>query len=192
MVSMISRRHRAVVVKVAFVVGVLYLMGMLKVARDTPSKEEERMEANDPEDQSGERPKIEEPNFEPPKLEPPILELPDEKAANQDGNEIEDTERENEKKRLEEEKERLNNKEKLNEKEKEKKVLEEKEKKRLEEKEEEKAEDKELDLVVAPPKRPEGPGEMGKPYEVGKKATKYVSCNSEQMLNMTTFTTANS
>ena len=36
-VSMISRRHRAVVVKVAFVVGVLYLMGMLKVARDTPS-----------------------------------------------------------------------------------------------------------------------------------------------------------
>ena len=172
-VSMISRRHRAVVVKVAFVVGVLYLMGMLKVARDTPSKEEERMEANDPEDQSGERPKIEEPNFEPPKLEPPILELPDEKAADQDGNEIKDTERENEKKRLEEEeKEELNNKEKLNEKEKEKKVLEEKEKKRLEEKEEEKAEDKELDLVVAPPKRPEGPGEMGKPYEVGKKATK--------------------
>ena len=178
MVSMISRRHRAVVVKVAFVVGVLYLMGMLKVARDTPSKEEERMEANDPEDQSGERPKIEEPNFEPPKLEPPILELPDEKAANQDGNEIEETEREeeNEKIRLEEEKEELNNKEKLSEKEKEKKVLEEKEKKRLEEKEEEKAEDKELDLVVAPPKRPEGPGEMGKPYEVGKKATKYVSC----------------
>ena len=110
MVSMISRRHRAVVVKVAFVVGVLYLMGMLKVARDTPSKEEERMEANDPEDQSGERPKIEEPNFEPPKLEPPILEFPDEKAANnQDGNEIEDTKRdeENEKKRLEEEKEEL-------------------------------------------------------------------------------------
>ena len=143
MVSMISRRHRAVVVKVAFVVGVLYLMGMLKVGRDTPSEEEERVEANDPEDQSGERPKIEEPNFEPPKLEPPILEFPD-------GNEIDanKSEEENEKKRLEE-----------------------KEEKRLQEKEEEKAEDKELDLVVAPPKRPEGPGEMGKPYKVGKKTT---------------------
>ena len=159
-VSMISRRNRAVVVKVAFVVGVLYLMGMLKVARDTPSKEEERMEANarniDPEDQSGKRPEIEEPNFEPPKLEPPILEFPD-------GNEIHanKSEEENEKKRLEE----------LNEKEKEEKRLEEKEEKRLQEKEEEKAEDKELDLVVAPPKRPEGPGEMGKPYKVGKKTT---------------------
>ena len=154
-VSMISRRHRAVVVKVAFVVGVLYLMGMLKVGRDTPSEEEERVEANDPENQSGERPKIEEPNFEPPKLEPPILEFP----ADQDGNKIEDTDNgeENEKKRLEEDME----KERLKEEEKE-------EKKRLEEKEERKAEDKELDLVVAPPKRPEGPGEMGKPYKVGK------------------------
>ena len=152
-VSMISRRHRAVVVKVALVVGVLYLLGMLRVERDIPSKEEERMESNT-EEQSGERPKIN--NIEPPKLEPPILEFPDGKAAHQDGNEIEDTN--SEKKGLEGEKEELNE--------------EKKEQKRLEEKEEEKAEDKELDLVVAPPKRPEGPGEMGKPYKVKKKTNK--------------------
>ena len=157
-VSMISRRHRAVVVKVALVVGVLYLLGMLRVERDIPSKEDqERMEANT-EEQSGERPKLN--NIEPPELEPTILEFPGGKAAHQDGNEIEDTnsEKENEKKGLEGEKEELNE--------------EKKEQKRLEEKEEKKAEDKELDLVVAPPKRPEGPGEMGKPYKVGKKTKK--------------------
>ena len=80
-----------------------------------------------------------------------------EQAADPDGDEIEDTKSEegNEKKILEDEleKERLKEKEELREKE-------EKEKKRLEEKKEEKAEDKELDLVVAPPKRPDGPGEV--------------------------------
>ena len=167
--SMISRRHRAVVVKVAFLVGVLYLMGMLRIDRDTPSEEEERgnAEESDPSgDQSGEGRKIEEPNLEPPKLEPPILELPDVKdaeinaaqqPAHPDGNEIEDTQSEEKAKEKKEE-------------EVEKAV--EKEKKRLEEKAEEKAEDKELDLVVAPPKIPEGPGEMGKPYKVGKMTTK--------------------
>ena len=177
MASMISRRHRAVVVKVAFVVGVLYLMGMLRIDRDTPSEEEERgnAEESDPSvDQSGEGRKIEEPNVEPPKLEPPILELPDVKDAESNAaqqNEIEDTQSEEkakEKKRLEEKKEA--EKMKLEEKEEEKAV--EKEKQRLEEKAEEKAEDKELDLVVAPPKIPEGPGEMGKPYKVRKKTTK--------------------
>ena len=107
------------------------------------------------------------------------MELPDVKAAKNDvaeqpahpdGNKIEDTqseERAKEKKRLEEEKEEEEKKKEEEEKEKEEKA-EEKEKKRLEEKAEEKAEDKELDLVVAPPKIPEGPGEMGKPYKVTK------------------------
>ena len=169
-VSMISRRHRAVVVKVAFVVCILYMMGMLRVGQDTPSKEEEIGEVNAEEiEESGVRPKKD----EIPKLEPPNLDLPDGKAAVDDvaqqadpvGDEIEDTksEEQKEKRRLEEEleKERLKENEELKERE-------EKEKKRLEEKKEEKAEDKELDLVVAPPKRPEGPGEMGKPYKVRK------------------------
>jgi len=178
--SMISRRHRAFVVKVACLVGILYLMGMLRVDRDIPLEEEDRgnAEESDPSgDQSGE---IEEPNFKPPKLEPPILELPDRKAAENlvaeqpADPETQSEEKANEKKRLEEmeEKMRLQEKkekeeiEEKEEKEKKEAKAEEKEKKRLEEKAEEKAEDKELDLVVAPPKMPEGPGEMGKPYKV--------------------------
>ena len=126
-VSMISRRHRAVVVKVAFVVGILYMMGMLRVGQDTPSKEEEIGEVNAEEiEESGVRPKID----EIPKLEPPILEVPDGKAAEDDvaqqaadpdGDEIEDTksEEQKEKRRLEEEleKERLKENEELKERE---------------------------------------------------------------------------
>ena len=154
------------VVKVAFLVGILYLMGLIKGRRETPSEDEEIWEmgadSNDPEYHGGEKPKVDEPNvglpkLEPPMLDPPNIELPileqadagnvaDDAAVQQpvhpDGDEIKDIESEEEEK---------------------------KEKKRLEEKEEEKAEDKELDLVVAPPKRPEGPGEMGKPYKVGEK-----------------------
>ena len=146
------------VVKVAFLVGILYLMGLIKGRRETPSEDEEIWEmgadSNDPEYHGGEKPKIDE--LEPPMLDPPNIELPileqadagnvaDDAAVQHllppDGDEIKDIESEEEEK---------------------------KEKKRLEEKEEEKAEDKELDLVVAPPKRPEGPGEMGKPYKVGE------------------------
>ena len=145
------------VVKLAFLVGILYLMGLIKGRRETPSEDEEIWEmgadSNDPEYHGGEKPKIDE--LEPPMLDPPNIELPileqadgnvaDDAAVQHllhtDGDEIKDIESEEEEK---------------------------KEKKRLEEKEEEKAEDKELDLVVAPPKRPEGPGEMGKPYKVGE------------------------
>ena len=70
----------------------------------------------------------------------------------------------NEGKKEEEEEEKRGLEEKLEKKE------EEEEKKRLEEKLEKKEEDKELDLVAAPPKRPEGPGEMGKPYKVLRKS----------------------
>ena len=149
------------VVKVAFLVGILYLMGLIKGRRETPSEDEEIWEmgadSNDPEYHGGEKPNVEIPKLEPPMLDPPNIELPileqadaenvaDDAAAQHllhpDGDEIKDIASEEEEK---------------------------KEKKRLEEKEEEKAEDKELDLVVAPPKRPEGPGEMGKPYKVGEK-----------------------
>ena len=146
------------VVKVAFLVGILYLMGLIKGRRETPSEDEEIWEmgadSNDPEYHGGEKPNVEIPKLEPPMLDPPNIELPILEQADAgnvanaqhllhpDGDEIKDIESEEEEK---------------------------KEKKRLEEKEEEKAEDKELDLVVAPPKRPEGPGEMGKPYKVGEK-----------------------
>ena len=161
-VSMIGRRHRAVVVKIACLVGILYLLGMIKAGTDSPSEEEEVAGNGDQEAQSGDQLKEEVPNFEPPKLEPPkleppILDKPDEQPEDdvvalqpQVDQQLKGVQS-GEEKVVEEGKK------------------EEEEKKRLEEKLEKKEEDKELDLVVAPPKRPEGPGEMGKPYKVLRK-----------------------
>ena len=76
-VSMIGRRHRAVVVKIACLVGILYLLGMIKAGTDSPSEQEEVDKNVNQEAQSGDQLKEDEaPNFEPPKLEPPKLEPP--------------------------------------------------------------------------------------------------------------------
>ena len=166
-VSMIGRRHRAVVVKIACLVGILYLIGMIKAGTDSPLEEEEIAGNVDQEVQSGDHLKEEVPNFEPPKLEPPKLEPPILEQAKPDGEDADDVvapqpdadQQIKGGQNGEEEKEDEG-----------KKDEEEEEKKRLEEKLEKKEEDKELDLVVAPPKRPEGPGEMGKPYKVLRKS----------------------
>ena len=68
------------VVKVAFLVGILYLMGLIKGRRETPSEDEEIWEmgadSNDPEYHGGEKPDVEIPKLEPPMLDPPNIELP--------------------------------------------------------------------------------------------------------------------
>ena len=175
-VSMIGRRHRAVVVKIACLVGILYLLGMIKAGTDSPSEEEEVSGNVDQEVQSGDQLKEEVPNFEPPRLEPPKLEPPILEQAKPDDGDADDVvapqpdadQQIQGGQNGEEEKEDEGKKEE-----------EEEEKKRLEEKLEKKEEDKELDLVAAPPKRPEGPGEMGKPYKVLRKSPTNFSTDFE-------------
>ena len=154
------------VVKIACLVGILYLLGVIKAGTDSPSEEEEVAGNVDQEVQSGEQLKEEVPKFEPPKLEPPKLEPPILEQAKPDDGDADDVVAP----QPDADQQIQGGQNGEEEKEDEGKKEEEKEKKRLEEKLEKKEEDKELDLVVAPPKRPEGPGEMGKPYKVLRKS----------------------